>query len=130
MPILNDTVLPLIKLETARDFYDYQAKYEDDDTRYICPCGLDNETEQQLGKLALEACHLLNVSGWSRVDMFLSKAGKASLIEVNTIPGMTSHSLVPMAAKQAGLSFEQLVVEILATSMPALTVTELKANEC
>jgi D-alanine-D-alanine ligase len=121
IPILGNTVLPMIKLETKRDFYDYQAKYEDDDTQYICPCGLDESIEKNLGELALQACESLGVSGWSRVDLMIDKSSKPWLIEVNTVPGMTSHSLVPMAAKQAGISFEQLVVQILATSlvMPA-----------
>jgi D-alanine-D-alanine ligase len=117
IPILGDTVLPMIKLETKRDFYDYQAKYEDDDTKYICPCGLDGNVEKELGELALQACNTLGVSGWSRVDVMIDKEKKAWLIEVNTIPGMTSHSLVPMAAKQVGISFEELAVQILATSL-------------
>jgi D-alanine-D-alanine ligase len=116
VPILNETVLPVIKLETARDFYDYQAKYEDDDTKYLCPCGLDNEFEKALGELCLKACKRLDVSGWARVDVMIDSSSKVWLIEVNTVPGMTSHSLVPMAAKHAGISFEELVVQILATS--------------
>ncbi len=116
VPILNETVLPVIKLETARDFYDYQAKYEDDDTRYLCPCGLDKEFEKALGELCLNACQRLDVSGWARVDVMIDSSNKVWLIEVNTVPGMTSHSLVPMAAKHAGISFEELVVQILATS--------------
>jgi len=125
IPIVGDTVFPMIKLETKRDFYDYQAKYEDDDTKYICPCGLDEKTERSLGELALQACQTLGVSGWSRVDLMIDKAKKVWLIEVNTVPGMTSHSLVPMGAKQTGLSFEQLVVQILATSM-----VDIVAKEC
>jgi len=117
VPVLADTVLPMIKLETKRDFYDYQAKYEDDDTKYICPCGLDEKTETDLADLALQACKSLGVSGWSRVDLMIDKNNQAWLIEVNTVPGMTSHSLVPMAAKHVGLSFEELVIQILATSL-------------
>ncbi len=117
VPILHNQVLPLIKLVTAREFYDYHAKYEADDTQYICPCGLDTVLEQSLGEMALLACRSLNVSGWARVDLLIDSDGQAFLIEVNTVPGMTSHSLVPMAAKQAGLSFEQLVVQILASSL-------------
>ncbi len=116
VPILNETVLPVIKLETARDFYDYQAKYEDDDTKYLCPCGLDKAFEKTLGELCLKACKQLDVSGWARVDVMIDSSNTVWLIEVNTVPGMTSHSLVPMAAKHAGISFEQLVVQILATS--------------
>jgi D-alanine-D-alanine ligase len=115
--IVGNTVLPMIKLETKRDFYDYQAKYEDDDTKYICPCGIDESMEETLGELSLRASQLLGVSGWSRVDLMIDGNNKAWLIEVNTVPGMTSHSLVPMAARQAGLSFDELVVQILATSM-------------
>lgn len=116
IPILGNTVLPMIKLETKRDFYDYQAKYEDDDTQYICPCGLDEELENSFGRLALQASKLIGVSGWCRVDLMVDKENQPWLIEVNTVPGMTSHSLVPMAAEKAGLSFEKLAVQILATS--------------
>ncbi len=119
LSILGDITLPIIKLETKREFYDYQAKYEDDDTKYICPCGLAEGVEQSLGELSLQACELLGVSGWSRVDFMIDDASQAWLIEVNTVPGMTSHSLVPMAAKQSGISFQQLAVQILATSMEA-----------
>jgi len=124
--ILSDLVLPLIKLETPREFYDYKAKYEDKDTKYICPCNLDEGVEQSLGELSLQACQLLGVSGWSRIDLMLDDTDQAWLIEVNTVPGMTRHSLVPMAAKQAGLSFEQLVVQILTTSMVMPSVKELQ----
>ncbi len=117
VPILHGHALPVIKLETKREFYDYQAKYIDDDTQYICPCGLPDSQEQQLGELGLQACDSLGVSGWARADMMMDSQGQPWLIEVNTVPGMTSHSLVPMAAKQAGISFEQLVIQILATSM-------------
>ena len=116
LSILGDIVLPMIKLETKREFYDYQAKYEDDDTKYICPCGLDEDVERSLGELSLQACKSLGVSGWSRVDLMIDDANQAWLIEVNTVPGMTSHSLVPMAAKQAGLSFDDLVLRILTTA--------------
>ena len=126
VPILNETVLPMIKLETSREFYDYKAKYEDDNTKYICPCGLDVDVEQSIGELSLQACKLLGVSGWSRVDFMMDDKNQPWLIEVNTVPGMTSHSLVPMAAKQAGLSFEQLVVQILATSLTMTVRKELQ----
>ncbi|MEQ8288779.1 MAG: D-alanine--D-alanine ligase [Gammaproteobacteria bacterium] len=116
VPILHGEVLPVIKLETKRDFYDYQAKYVDDDTQYICPCGLDAKQEQLLGELGQQACRALDVSGWARADLMMDSLGQPWLIEVNTVPGMTSHSLVPMAARQAGISFEELVVQILATS--------------
>lgn len=118
VPMLNDVTLPTIKLETPRDFYDYQAKYEDEDTRYICPCGLDENTEQSLGKLSLRACRVLRINGWGRIDLLMDKAGQAWLIEANTVPGMTVHSLLPMSAKAAGISFEQLIMQILASSIP------------
>ncbi len=117
VPILNEEVLPLIRLETPREFYDYKAKYEDTATQYICPCGLEPEIENQLGQLALDAYKLLDACGWGRVDMLLDETGRPWLVEVNTVPGMTSHSLVPMAAAQAGISFDELVTKILITSM-------------
>jgi len=116
VPIVNGQVLPMIKLETEREFYDYVAKYEDSGTRYICPCGLSEQVMQRLHQVALDACEVLDISGWGRVDVMLGTDSQIWLIEVNTIPGMTSHSLVPMAAKQAGISFEQLVLKILDTS--------------
>jgi len=97
--ILGDEPLPLIRLETPREFYDYEAKYFADDTRYILPCGLPADQERSLQALSLEAFRVLGCSGWGRVDLMLDRAGKPSLLEVNTIPGMTDHSLVPMAAR-------------------------------
>jgi D-alanine-D-alanine ligase len=117
LPILGDQVLPMIRLETPREFYDYEAKYIADTTQYHCPCGLDVETENELGKLAFDAIKALDVSGWGRVDLMLGNDGNPWLIEVNTVPGMTSHSLVPMSAKQAGMSFDDLTLSILATSL-------------
>jgi len=114
--ILNHRVLPMIKLETDRLFYDYVAKYESDDTRYICPCGLEQEKEQELGSIMLNAFDAIGASGWGRVDFMLDENGQPWLIEANTVPGMTSHSLVPMAARQAGIDFNQLVIEILRSS--------------
>ncbi len=111
--ILNDTALPAIKLETDNQFYDYDAKYISNDTRYLCPCGLNAEKENELKSIALSAYRSLGCSGWARVDLMADKDGKIHLLEVNTSPGMTSHSLVPMAAKAEGLSFEELVVSIL-----------------
>jgi len=116
VPILNNMVLPMIKLETKREFYNYDAKYNDSNTKYICPCGLDAVFESKIGKISKEACQLLGVSGWSRVDLMIDANKQEWLIEVNTIPGMTSHSLVPMSAKKAGITFELLVTQILATS--------------
>ncbi len=111
--ILGDRVLPMIRLETPRDFYDYEAKYEAEDTQYICPCGLSDDMEKQFGDLVIKAFKAVHASGWGRVDFMLDDDDKPWLIEVNTVPGMTDHSLVPMAAKQAGINFEQLVIEIL-----------------
>ncbi|MEE9161199.1 MAG: D-alanine--D-alanine ligase [Gammaproteobacteria bacterium] len=115
--VLGDEVLPMIRLETPREFYDYEAKYIADTTQYHCPCGLDADIENELGKLAFEAFKVLDASGWGRVDFMLDAEDKPWLIEVNTIPGMTSHSLVPMSAKKAGMSFDDLTLRILASSL-------------
>lgn len=115
--ILGQTVFPLIRLQTPRVFYDYQAKYEADSTQFICPCGLDKAKEDAIMLIALRAFNTVAASGWGRVDLFVDAAGVVWLIEVNTVPGMTSHSLVPMAAKQAGLAFDDLVLGILDSSM-------------
>lgn len=111
--ILGDQVLPAIRLETDNVFYDYEAKYLSDETRYHCPCGLAPEREQDLKDLALQAYRSIGCEGWGRVDVMADAAGNFYLLEANTVPGMTSHSLVPMAAKAAGLSFEDLVLNIL-----------------
>jgi len=111
--ILGDEVLPIIKLETPRDFYDYQAKYIADDTRYILPCGLPPARERELQALSREAFAALGCRGWGRVDLMLDAAGAPYLLEVNTAPGMTDHSLVPMAARAVGLSYEDLCLRIL-----------------
>lgn len=111
--ILNGRALPVIKIEPASEFYDYEAKYLRDDTRYVCPCGLSTEDEAEMQRLALEAFELIGGQGWGRVDFLRDEAGKAYLLEINTAPGMTDHSLVPMSARQAGIGFEELVVQIL-----------------
>jgi D-alanine-D-alanine ligase len=111
--ILGERVLPLIRLETPRTFYDYEAKYFADDTRYLCPCGLPPEREAALQGLALQAFRILGCRGWGRADFIVDQAGTPWFLEMNTAPGMTDHSLVPMAARQAGLSFTQLVLRIL-----------------
>jgi D-alanine-D-alanine ligase len=111
--ILDGEPLPLIRLETPRVFYDYEAKYFANDTRYICPSGLPDETENYLQRQAETAFRLLGCSGWGRVDLMLDREGNSWLLEVNTIPGMTDHSLVPMAARARGISFEDLCVRIL-----------------
>jgi D-alanine-D-alanine ligase len=115
--ILGEEVLPLIRLETPHVFYDYQAKYEVDSTKYICPCGLSPEMEDRVKDYVMKAFQVVGASGWGRVDLFIDDNDEVQLIEVNTIPGMTSHSLVPMAAKQVGLEFDDLVLRILNSSM-------------
>ncbi len=114
--IIGDAALPAIRLETPHAFYDYAAKYQSDDTRYLCPCGLSAAEEQRLGELSLAAFRALGARGWGRVDLMRDKQGAFWLIELNTIPGMTTHSLAPKAARAAGMSFEQLVMRILSTS--------------
>ncbi|RTZ66964.1 MAG: D-alanine--D-alanine ligase [Aquificaceae bacterium] len=115
--ILGDEALPVIRLEVKSDFYDYAAKYQSDETQYHCPCGLDKEEEQTLQALAKTAFDVVTASGWGRVDVMRDQAGNFCLIEINTVPGMTDHSLVPMAAKSAGINFEDLVVRILETAI-------------
>ena len=111
--ILGEQPLPLIKLETPREFYDYEAKYQADDTRYLIPCGLPPDAERIVQDEALFAFKALGCSGWGRVDLMLDRSGKPYFLEVNTSPGMTDHSLVPMAARHAGMSFEDLCLKIL-----------------
>ncbi len=117
VPILDGETLPMIRLQTPREFYDYVAKYEEDTTEYICPCGLPAEIEKQIGNIALQAFTAIDATGWGRVDLMIDDDAGPLLIEVNTVPGMTDHSLVPMAARQAGISFEQLVIRILQGSL-------------
>jgi D-alanine-D-alanine ligase len=114
--ILNGRALPVIKIEPANEFYDYEAKYLRDDTRYLCPCGLSEEMETEMQTLALDAFAIIGGESWGRVDILRGEDGKSYLLEINTSPGMTDHSLVPMAAKKAGISFEQLVWQILETA--------------
>lgn len=111
--ILGEAALPLIRIEAPQGNYDYQHKYFSDDTKYVCPCGLPSSEERALQALSLEAFRLLGCSGWGRVDLMRDAAGKPWLLEVNTAPGMTGHSLVPMAARAAGLSYEDLCVRVL-----------------
>jgi D-alanine-D-alanine ligase len=114
--ILDGEALPAIRLKTPNEFYDYEAKYQSDSTEYLCPCGLDAESEQQMQQLALRAFAGLDMSGWGRIDFMRDGQGAFYLLEANSVPGMTDHSLVPMAAKQAGLDFDHLVWRILETS--------------
>ena len=111
--ILGSEVLPAIKLETDHSFYDYDAKYITEDTRYICPSNLSPAREQELRQLCRWAFDSLQCQGWGRVDVMVNAKGDFSVLEVNTVPGMTSHSLVPMAAKVHGYSFDELVARIL-----------------
>ena len=111
--ILGDQALPVIKIEPASEFYDYEAKYLRDDTLYLCPSGLSIEQESEMQRLAKQAFSLIGGQGWGRVDFLMSENGQPFLLEANTSPGMTDHSLVPKAARQAGISFEQLVLRIL-----------------
>ena len=115
--ILGDLVLPLIHIETPRRFYDYEAKYESDDTRYFCPCGLSPDVEKAMQDLSMEAFQALECSGWGRVDLIIDQSGKAWFLETNTAPGMTGHSLVPQAAEQIGIGFDELVWRILESSL-------------
>jgi D-alanine-D-alanine ligase len=114
--ILGDEVLPVVEMETKNAFYDYEAKYLSDDTRYQCPAKLSAAETKQLQDMALAAYKAVGCTGWGRVDAMRGSDGRFWLLEVNTAPGMTGHSLVPMAAKAAGLSFEQLVLRILDSS--------------
>jgi D-alanine-D-alanine ligase len=114
---LGNLSLPLVRLETPNSFYDFDAKYCSDSTRYHCPCGLGEESEKQIQELARRACAGLSVTGWGRVDLLIDNREQPWLIEVNTVPGMTDHSLVPMAASALGIGFDDLVWRILETSI-------------
>lgn len=118
--ILHDRSLPLIRIESQAVFYDYQAKYFSEQTRYHCPCGLPAATEQRFAAEAAAAFDAVGASGWGRVDFMLGADGMPKVLEINTTPGMTSHSLVPMAAAAAGIGFAELVWRVLETSFPPL----------
>jgi len=111
--ILGETALPLIRIEAPQGNYDYRNKYFTDDTKYLCPCGLPPAKEAELQALSLAAFRLVGCRGWGRIDLMLDAAGSPWLLEVNTSPGMTGHSLVPMAARAVGISYEDLCVRIL-----------------
>lgn len=111
--IVGDEVLPIIKIEPATEWYDYEAKYNRDDTQYLCPCGLPEAKEMEIRKGALEAFRILGGRGWGRVDFLMDEAGNHYFLEVNTAPGMTDHSLVPMGARVAGMEYPALVRRVL-----------------
>jgi len=114
--ILGGEALPVIRLETTREFYDYSAKYKSDGTRYHCPSGLDADTENEIQALALKAFSALGATGWGRIDLMIDTQGQPWLLENNTVPGLTDHSLVPMAAKAAGIEFDELILRILSAT--------------
>ena len=114
--VLQGRALPSIRIETPATFYDYEAKYFRNDTKYSCPAGLSAEAEKHLANLALGTFAAVGADGWGRADFMMDKAGKPYLLEINTVPGMTDHSLVPMAARALGIDFEQLVWHVLETS--------------
>ncbi|MDY4280105.1 MAG: D-alanine--D-alanine ligase [[Pasteurella] mairii] len=116
VPVLDNEVLPSIKIVPEGEFYDYNAKYLSDNTQYFCPSGLSAEREQELRELVKRAYHVVGCRGWSRIDVMMDGKGQFRLVEVNTTPGMTSHSLFPKSAATVGYSFEQLVVKILELS--------------
>ena len=111
--VLGDEALPVVRIVPATEFYDYEAKYLRNDTQYLCPCGLPEAREREMRAQALEAFRVLGCRGWGRVDFLMDERGAAYLHEINTSPGMTDHSLVPMAARAAGISYEQLVWRVL-----------------
>lgn len=111
--VIGDEILPSIRIQTVSEFYDYEAKYFSDETQYFCPSGLTAEQEVELSEIVIKAWRALGCSGWGRVDVMMGGDGEFYLLEVNTSPGMTGHSLVPMAGKQSGMSFSQLVARIL-----------------
>ena len=114
---MNGKALPIIKIKAKNhEFYDYDAKYLSDETEYICPCGLDAEIENAINGECERAFNLFNIKGWGRLDFFLDDDSSPVILEINTVPGMTTHSLVPMSAKEAGINFESLCFEILKSS--------------
>ena len=123
VPVLQGAALPPIRIETPRGFYDYEAKYHSTETQYHCPCGLEPDAEAQLQNLALRAFTAIGCSGWGRVDFMIGADGVPLMLEVNTVPGMTAKSLVPMSARVAGIAFEELCWRVLETSFSREPVT-------
>ena len=115
--ILDNLALPSIKLKPPGKFYDYEAKYNSSETKYICPSGLDKDQEDEIKKISVNCFNILKCKGWGRVDIIIDKKKNPWIIEINTVPGMTTHSLVPMAAKENNINFNELVLKILDTSL-------------
>jgi D-alanine-D-alanine ligase len=114
---LNEKILPLIKIDPSHErFYNYEAKYFSKDTKYICPSELDPEIESKIKKSCFNACKLFDIRGWGRIDFFIDQYDEPVILEINTVPGMTVHSLVPMAASEVGVDFDQLCLDILEMS--------------
>ena len=124
MAVVGDQALPAIRLRTPHAFYDFEAKYQSDTTEYLCPAGLDDADEQALRELSLRAFRVVGCQGWGRVDVMRDEQGRWQLLEVNTVPGMTDHSLVPMAAKAAGDDFATLVARILLEALDRVPTDE------
>jgi D-alanine-D-alanine ligase len=122
--VLHRRVLPAIRIEAANAFYDYEAKYKRNDTKYHCPAGLSAQAEAHLASLALAAFDAIGAEGWGRVDFMADHTGRPLLLEINTVPGMTDHSLVPMAARAAGIDFDELCWQVLETSFVRRAMTE------
>jgi len=122
--VLQGEALPLVRIDAVNTFYDYEAKYCSDQTRYVCPCDVSPECEREWGEMALQAFAAVGASGWGRVDFMLGAADEPLLLEVNTVPGMTAHSLVPMAAAAAGIEFDELVWRVLETSVKRAAATD------
>ena len=116
LPIINNKPFPIIEIKTKTEFYDYEAKYLRDDTEFICPADITSPLIKNINTLCLNAFNAIGCSGWGRVDFIIDKTKNIYIIEINTVPGMTNHSLVPMSAKYAGLQFDDLVLMILETS--------------
>jgi D-alanine-D-alanine ligase len=126
--ILGTSALPIIEIRTPRAFYDFEAKYNNNFHNYICPCGLAPEREQYLQELAFQAFEVVGCRGWGRVDLIEDPRGNVWFLEVNTVPGMTEHSLVPTAAKAIGISFDELVMEVLAYTLEREEVIQFMTN--
>lgn len=122
--ILGDTALPIVRIVPKNEFYDFEAKYLRDDTEYLCPCGLSAKKEALIKTQALQAFKAIGCKGWGRVDFLMDEAGNHFFLELNTNPGMTDHSLVPMAAKAAGMSFDELVLSILSMTLSKMAEAE------